>query len=55
VSHLAKQTRGEVVRTLLEHSGRLRSVRDVAEVVGQTHRCELVDLGRRGYALDVLR
>jgi len=55
VSHLAKQTRGEVVRALLEHPGRLRGVRDVAEVVSRTHRCELVDLGRRGHALDVLR
>ena len=55
VSHLAKQTRGEVVRSLLEHPGRLRSVRDVAEVVAGTHRCEVVDHGRRGFSLDVLR
>jgi cytoplasmic iron level regulating protein YaaA (DUF328/UPF0246 family) len=55
VSHLAKQTRGLVVRELLEHPGRLRSVDDVAAAVAQHHRCTLVDLGTRGFALDVLR
>lgn len=55
VSHLAKQIRGEVVRTLLEHPGRLATARDAAEVVSAVHRCEVVDHGRRGFSLDVLR
>ena len=56
VSHLAKHTRGQVARVLLEHPGRLRTVADVAAAVaGSGHRCELVDHGRRGYSLDVLR
>ena len=56
VSHLAKHTRGEVARVLLEHPGRLRTVVDVAAAVaGSGHRCELVDHGRRGHSLDVLR
>ena len=56
VSHLAKHTRGQVARVLLEHPGRLRTVADVtAAVAGSGHRCELVDHGRRGYSLDVLR
>ena len=56
VSHLAKHTRGQVARVLLEHPGRLRTVADVAAAVaGNGHRCELVDHGRRGYSLDVLR
>jgi cytoplasmic iron level regulating protein YaaA (DUF328/UPF0246 family) len=54
VSHLAKGTRGRVARDLLEHPGRLRSVEDVAAAVGQHRRCSLVDLGARGFALDVL-
>ena len=47
VSHLAKHTRGQVARILLEHPGRLRTVADVAAAVaGNGHRCELVDHGR---------
>jgi len=56
VSHQAKQIRGEVARVLLEHAGRITSVHQVAAAVaGSGHRCELVDHGRRGYSLDVLR
>ena len=55
VSHLAKHTRGAVARLLLEHPGRLTRVEDVAAAVAERHRCELVDHGRRGYSLDVLR
>ena len=56
VSHLAKHTRGQVARVLLEHPGRLATVADVAAAVAEDgHRCELVDHGRRGYSLDVLR
>ncbi len=55
VSHLAKQTRGQVARVLLEHPGRLRTPADVAAAVaGGGHRCDLVDHGRRGQSLDVL-
>ena len=55
VSHAAKHTRGLVTRDLLEHGGRLRTVADVAAAVSVRHRCVLVDLGRRGFALDVVR
>ncbi|GAA1432357.1 peroxide stress protein YaaA [Microlunatus lacustris] len=56
VSHLAKHTRGQVARVLLEHPGRLATVADVAAAVAEDgHRCELVDHGRRGHSLDVLR
>jgi cytoplasmic iron level regulating protein YaaA (DUF328/UPF0246 family) len=55
VSHLAKHTRGQVTRLLLEHAGRLRTVEHVAAAVAGSHRCALVDHGRRGFSLDVLR
>jgi cytoplasmic iron level regulating protein YaaA (DUF328/UPF0246 family) len=55
VSHLAKHTRGRVARLLLEHPGRLRTVQDVLAAVAGSHRCDLVDHGRRGFSLDVLR
>jgi cytoplasmic iron level regulating protein YaaA (DUF328/UPF0246 family) len=55
VSHLAKHTRGEVARLLLEHPDRLRTVEHVAAAVAARHRCDLVDHGRRGFSLDVLR
>jgi uncharacterized protein len=55
VSHLAKQTRGQVARLLLEHPGRLRTVEHVAAAVAGSHRCDLVDHGHRGFSLDVLR
>ncbi len=55
VSHLAKHTRGQVARLLLEHPGRLRTPTDVAAAVaGAGLRCDLVDHGRRGQSLDVL-
>lgn len=55
VSHLAKHTRGEVTRVLLEHPGRITSIHQVAGAVAASgHRCELVDHGRRGHSLDVL-
>ncbi|MGI8459722.1 MAG: YaaA family protein [Propionibacteriaceae bacterium] len=53
VSHHAKHTRGLVARWLLE-AGSVRSVGAVAEVVGTRMPCELVDLGRSGWALDVV-
>lgn len=55
VSHLAKHTRGLVARLLLEHDGRLATVPDVAAAVAERYRCELVDHGRRGFSLDVVR
>jgi hypothetical protein len=55
VSHRAKQTRGEVVRTLLEWPRPLRTVADAAAAVASRHPCTLVDHGRRGFSLDVLR
>jgi uncharacterized protein len=55
VSHLAKHTRGQVARLLLEHSGRLTTVEHVAAAVAEGHRCELTDHGRRGFSVDVLR
>ena len=55
VSHLAKQTRGQVARLLLEHPGRLRTVADAAAAVAEHHRCDLVDEGRHGFRLDVWR
>nr|WP_294695577.1 peroxide stress protein YaaA [uncultured Friedmanniella sp.] len=54
VSHLAKHTRGQVVRLLLEHPRRLTTVQQVASAVAERHRCELVDHGRSGYSLQVL-
>lgn len=54
VSHLAKHTRGQVARTLLEHPGRLATVEQVAAAVAEDYRCELVDHERSGYSLDVL-
>jgi cytoplasmic iron level regulating protein YaaA (DUF328/UPF0246 family) len=53
VSHQAKHTRGLVTRWLLR-AGPVRTVRAVADVVGEHLRCELVDLGRAGWALDVV-
>jgi uncharacterized protein len=55
VSHLAKHTRGRVARLLLEHPGRLRTVEHVVAAVAGSHRCDLVDHGRRGFSIDVLR
>lgn len=55
VSHLAKHTRGLVGRRLLEWPGRLRSPGQVAEAVAPEFRCDLVDLGRNGFRLDVIR
>ena len=55
MSHLAKHTRGQVARLLLEHPRRPRTVEDVAAAVADRHRCTLVDHGRRGFSLDVLR
>lgn len=55
VSHLAKHTRGLVARQLLEWPHRIGSPRQVADAVATRYRCELVDLGRRGFRLDVIR
>ncbi|WP_375429776.1 YaaA family protein [uncultured Friedmanniella sp.] len=55
VSHLAKHTRGLVARRLLEWPGRLTTPAQVAEAVAGEYRCDLVDLGRSGHRLDVLR
>ncbi len=54
VSHLAKHTRGLVARWLLEAPGTPRTPAAVATVVADHLSCQLVDLGRAGYALDVL-
>ncbi len=54
VSHLAKHTRGLVARQLLEWPRRISTPRQVADVVATTYRCELVDLDRRGFRLDVI-
>lgn len=54
VSHLAKHTRGLVARQLLEWPHRLGTARQVADAVAAAYRCELVDLGRRGFRLDVI-
>ncbi|MCW2803511.1 MAG: peroxide stress protein YaaA [Propionibacteriaceae bacterium] len=54
VSHLAKHTRGLVARALLEAPRAPRTVADVATVLEQHWRAELVDLGRRGFALDLI-
>lgn len=54
VSHLAKQTRGLVARWLLEALSPARTPAEVAAVVEAHRRCALVDLGRTGFALDVL-
>lgn len=54
VSHLAKHTRGLVARWLLESGKPIRTPAAVATVVGQHRQCGLVDLGRPGWALDVV-
>jgi len=54
VSHWAKQTRGEVTRWLLEAPRAPQTPAAVARIVSQHARCELADLGRAGWALDVL-
>lgn len=54
VSHLAKHTRGLVARWLVEAHRVPRAPAAVAEIVAAHRRCDLVDLGRRGYALDVI-
>lgn len=54
VSHLAKHTRGLVARWLLEAPVTPRTPAAVAETIARQLRCELVDLGRPGYALEVL-
>lgn len=54
VSHLAKHTRGLVTRWLLEAAVTPRTPDAVAAIVSRQLRCDLVDLGRPGYALDVV-
>ena len=54
VSHWAKHTRGQVARWLLEAPAYAQTVAAVARIVGQHARCELVDLGRAGWALDLI-
>lgn len=54
VSHMAKHTRGLVARWLLEAERQPNSVSKVASIVSAHVRCELVDLGRKGFALDVI-
>lgn len=54
VSHQAKHTRGLVARWLLESVKPVKRVQQVADLVADHRRCELVDLGRRGFALDVI-
>lgn len=54
ISHMAKHTRGLVARLLLESGARPRKPSDVADLVAAEYRCELVDQGRRGFALDVI-
>lgn len=54
VSHWAKHTRGEVARWLLEAPRTPQTVAAVVRVVEQHTRCEVVDLGRAGWALDVI-
>ncbi len=54
VSHLAKHTRGLVARWLLESARPIRTAVAVAAVVAAHRPCELVDLGRVGWALDVV-
>lgn len=54
VSHLAKHTRGLVARWLLESGRPVRTPSAVAQVVAGHRPCELIDLGRSGWALDVL-
>jgi len=54
VSHWAKHTRGEVARWLLEAPRAPETVAAVAKIVGGHVRCELVDLGRAGRALDIV-
>ncbi len=54
VSHMAKHTRGLVTRWLLEAPNTPRTPAAVAALVAQQLPCELVDLGRPGFALDVV-
>lgn len=54
VSHFAKHTRGLVTRWLLESPTPVSSVGAVARTVARHAPCDLVDLGPRGWALDVL-
>lgn len=54
VSHHAKHTRGLVTRALLESPRCVRTVADVLTVIGAVRDCTLVDLGARGFALDVV-
>ncbi|HEY5820889.1 MAG TPA: peroxide stress protein YaaA [Propionibacteriaceae bacterium] len=53
VSHMAKHTRGLVARWLLEASSSPRTPAQVAAIVSAHLPCELVDLGRTGFSLDV--
>ncbi len=54
VSHFAKQTRGLVVRMLLEAPRQPRTPQQVAAVVGRQARCELTGPDRAGWQLTVL-
>ncbi|MGN6302542.1 MAG: YaaA family protein [Angustibacter sp.] len=56
VSHMAKHTRGLVVRRLLESDVEPRTPRALAAVVGTTFECELVEPTRTGqpWTLDVV-
>lgn len=54
VSHMAKHTRGLVARWLLESAKPIRRPADLVTVVEQYRPCELVDLGPRGWTLDVI-
>ncbi|GAA4362036.1 YaaA family protein [Angustibacter luteus] len=56
VSHMAKHTRGQVCRVLLESEREARTPRDLAEVVGRRWRCELVPPAQPGrtWTLDVV-
>jgi cytoplasmic iron level regulating protein YaaA (DUF328/UPF0246 family) len=56
VSHMAKLTRGQVCRLLLEHQRESRSPKALAEVVGDAFHCELHPPERPGrtWTLDVV-
>jgi cytoplasmic iron level regulating protein YaaA (DUF328/UPF0246 family) len=56
VSHMAKHTRGLVVRSLLERGDDLRSPRALAAAVGEEYVCELHEPARAGrtWTLDVV-
>ncbi|MCW2811073.1 MAG: peroxide stress protein YaaA [Friedmanniella sp.] len=54
VSHAAKHTRGLVARWLLEAPSPPRTPAQVAAVIADHARVELLDHGRPGYSLDVL-